>query len=242
MIFREYFCTRNLKPLTKTVLNYKIQIQFNKKVFGKHFYKTTDREILYSPFTVLAENGEFFMEERTEKQSVFKQLLTTRALARAGIIAALYAALTWVFGDLAYGPLQIRPAEALCILPLFFVEAVPGLFVGCALANLLSGYGIYDIAFGSLTTLLAASITFIIGVLLKRNLLSAILGGIPPVLFNAIVIPFVIILGDVDTPMAAYRTMFGEFMLTQSVWVYALGLPLYFAIKRLREKSVKALT
>ena len=180
------------------------------------------------------------MEEK--KQSVYKQLFNTRALARAGIIAALYAALTWVFGDLAYGPLQIRPAEALCILPIFFIEAVPGLFVGCALANLLSGYGIYDIAFGSLTTLLAAALTFVIGLLLRRNLLSVILGGIPPVLFNAIVIPFVIILGDAETPMTAYWVLFGEFMLTQSVWVYALGIPLYFAVRRLREKGVKALT
>ena len=174
-----------------------------------------------------------------KEQSVWKQLVSTRALARAGIIAALYATLTWVFGDLAYGPLQIRPAEALCILPIFFIEAVPGLFVGCALANLMSGYGIYDIAFGSLTTLLAAGLTFIIGLALKRNLLSVILGAIPPVLFNAVVIPFVIILGDSATPTSLYWTLFGEFMLTQSVWLYALGIPLYYAIKGLRDKGVK---
>ncbi len=168
-------------------------------------------------------------------------MFTTRALARAGIIAALYAALTYVFAPVAYGPLQVRPAEALCILPIFFIEAIPGLFVGCALANFLSGYGLYDIGLGSLTTLVAAILTFIIGLLLRRSLLSAILGGIPPVILNAVVIPFVIILGDAETPMAAYWTMFGEFMLTQSVWVYALGIPLYFAVKRLREKGVKAL-
>lgn len=178
--------------------------------------------------------------EKEKKQNVFSGLFTTRALARSGIIAALYVALTYAFAPIAYGPLQVRPAEALCILPIFFIEAVPGLFVGCALANLMSGYGIYDIAFGSLTTLLAATLTFIIGFLLKRNLLSAILGGIPPVLFNAIVIPFVIILGDSETPMSVYWTLFGEFMLTQSVWVYALGIPLYFAVKRLRGKGVKA--
>ena len=181
------------------------------------------------------------MTENTQKHNIFKDLLTTRALARAGIIAALYAALTYAFAPVAYGPLQIRPAEALCILPIFFIESVPGLFVGCALANLLSGYGIYDIAFGSLTTLVAAILTFIIGLILRRNFLSAVLGGIPPILFNAIVIPFVIILGDVETPMAAYWALFGEFMLTQSVWVYALGLPLYFAVKRLRVKGVKVL-
>ena len=178
--------------------------------------------------------------EKEKKQNVLGGLFTTRALARAGIIAALYVALTYAFAPIAYGPLQVRPAEALCILPIFFIEAVPGLFVGCALANLMSGYGIYDIAFGSLTTLLAATLTFIIGLLLKRNLLSAILGGIPPVLFNAVVIPFVIILGDSETPMSVYWTLFGEFMLTQSVWVYALGIPLYFAVKRLRDKGVKA--
>ena len=179
-------------------------------------------------------------ETEKKKESLFKRLFSTRALARAGIIAALYAALTYAFAPVAYGPLQIRPAEALCILPIFFIEAVPGLFVGCALANLLSGYGLYDIGFGSLTTLAAAIVTYIIGVLLRGNFLSAVIGGIPPVLFNAVVIPFVIILGDANTPLSAYLTLFGEFMLTQSVWVYALGLPLYFAVGKLRRKNVKA--
>ena len=190
----------------------------------------------------MSEENKFVEETESKKKSgIFAGFFTTRALARAGIIAALYTALTYAFAPIAYGPLQVRPAEALCLLPLFFIEAVPGLFVGCALANLLSGYGLYDICFGSLTTLAAGTVTFIIGVLLRRNLLSAILGGIPPVLFNAIVIPFVIVLGDPATPMAAYWTMFGEFMLTETVWVYALGLPVYFAIKNLRKKGVKAL-
>lgn len=180
------------------------------------------------------------METEKKKENLFKRLFSTRALARSGIIAALYAALTYAFAPVAYGPLQIRPAEALCILPIFFIEAVPGLFVGCALANLLSGYGLYDIGFGSLTTLAAAIVTYIIGVLLRGNFLSAVIGGIPPVLFNAVVIPFVIILGDANTPLSAYLTLFGEFMLTQSVWVYALGLPLYFAVRKLRRKNVKA--
>ncbi|MBQ9481180.1 MAG: QueT transporter family protein [Clostridia bacterium] len=172
-------------------------------------------------------------------EQVSRKVSPTVRLTRAGIIAALYAALTYVFGPLAYGPLQIRPAEALCILPIFFPEAIPGLFVGCALANLLSGYGIYDIVFGSLITLAAAAITYAIGRMLKGNLLSALLGGIPPVLFNAIGIPFIIILVSPEESMSAYMLYFGQFMLTQSVWVYALGLPLYFGLKRLREKQVK---
>ena len=163
---------------------------------------------------------------------------TTRKIARAGIIAALYAAITFALAPYAYGPLQIRPAEALCILPLFFVEAIPGLFVGCALANILSGYGVYDIVFGSLTTLVAATLTFFIGKALEKNLLSAILGGIPPVVLNAVFIPLIIIFVSEGESMAAYWIYFGEFMLTQSVWIYALGIPLYFLIKRFIRRGV----
>ena len=161
---------------------------------------------------------------------------TTKKLVRAGIIAALYAVLTYAFGDLAYGPFQIRPAEALCVLPIFYIEAVPGLYIGCMLANLLSGYGIYDIFLGSLITLFASVITFIIGRVLKENLLSAILGGVPPILFNAIGIPFIIILVSGDS-MALYWTIFGQMMLTQSIWVYALGIPLYYAILKMRKTN-----
>lgn len=163
---------------------------------------------------------------------------TTKKLVRAGIIAALYTAVTYALAPYAYGPLQIRPAEALCILPLFYVEAIPGLFVGCALANLFSQYGVYDIVFGSLTTLIAASLTFLMGRIFKENLLGALIGGIFPVVLNAIGIPLIIVLTGAGWEV--YFVMFGEFMLTQTVWVYGLGIPLYFAVIRLR-KSTKFL-
>ena len=175
------------------------------------------------------------MERTTRKVS------PTVRLARAGIIAALYAVLTYAFGPLAYGPLQIRPAEALCILPIFFPEAIAGLFVGCALANILSGYLIYDIVFGSLITLVAAVLTYFLGRVLKGNVLSAIFGGIPPVLFNAIGIPFIIILVSPEENMTSYWLYFAQMLFTQSVWIYALGLPLYFGVKRLREKQIRYL-
>lgn len=164
--------------------------------------------------------------------------ITTRRIARAGIIAALYMAVTYALAPYAYGPLQIRPAEALCILPIFFIEAIPGLFVGCALANLLSGYGVYDIVFGSLITLIAATLTFLIGKAFKQNIVSALLGGIPPVVLNAVGIPLVIILVSEGESMVSYWLYFGQFMLTQSVWIYALGIPLYFLIKKLIDKGV----
>ena len=92
-----------------------------------------------------------------------KGFFTAKRLCRAGIIAALYVALTYAFGALSYqGFVQIRPAEALCILPLFFPEAVPALYIGCMLANVASPFWIYDVFIGSLATLFAAVGTWLI--------------------------------------------------------------------------------
>ena len=171
------------------------------------------------------------MKKQTKSQTVL--------LCRAGIVAALYAGLTMAFGSLAYGPLQIRPAEALCILPLFFPETIPWLFIGCMLANLLSGYGAIDIVLGSLTTLVASACTYLIGRALKEGIVSFLLGGIPPVILNAIVIPFVIILASPDGGMATYWVFFFQMLITQSVWVFGLGLPTFLGISQLRKMKVR---
>lgn len=173
-----------------------------------------------------------------------KEFFTTRRLCRAGIIAALYVVLTWVFSALAYnGFLQIRPAEALCILPLFYVEAVPALVVGCIIANIGSHFAIYDVPIGGAATLLAALSTFFIGRLLKKDGGKIVLGGLPPVLFNAFLIPVAIVflwgdMGGQATATGAYFFFAASLAATESVWVYALGVPLYFTIKRLREKNL----
>lgn len=156
-------------------------------------------------------------------------------LTRAGVVAALYAVMTYAFGSLAYGPLQIRPAEALCMLPLFFPETIVGLFVGCALSNLMSGFGLLDIVFGSLTTLIAAGATWAIGRAIKNRVAGAIVGGLPPVIFNAAIIPFVIIFASPDGSMAFYWTYFLQLLLTETVWVYALGLPMILSLGRMRD-------
>ena len=85
------------------------------------------------------------------------------ALCRAAMIAALYAALTWLCGllGLANGSIQLRFAEALCILPFFMPEAIWGLTVGCFLSNLLVSGGIWaDVIFGTLATLIGALGTY----------------------------------------------------------------------------------
>ena len=111
-----------------------------------------------------------------------KNVFTTKRLCRAGIIAALYVAITYAFMPFAFGPFQIRPAEALCILPLFFPEAVPALYVGCMLSNLTSPYLFYDVFIGSLATLLAALGSYMVGRFLKKPTAKLLLGGLFPVL------------------------------------------------------------
>lgn len=117
----------------------------------------------------------------------------THYIVRAGMIAAVYAAATLVtvmfLGSLAWGPIQFRVSEALCILSLFTPAAVPGLTLGCAIANIaniaLSGtgmLGMLDVVFGSLATFIGASITW----KLRRRPVLALMG---PVLANALIVP-----------------------------------------------------
>lgn len=112
---------------------------------------------------------------------MFRRSFTTRSLCLSAIIAALYAALTLMLPVLSYGAWQCRLSEALTILPLVLPQSVPGLFVGCLVANLLSPVGIWDVLFGSLATLVAAVGTH---ALRKHPLLAAAC----PVISNGLIV------------------------------------------------------
>ncbi len=86
---------------------------------------------------------------------MLKKLLTTRSLCLSAVIAALYAGLTLLLAPISYGSLQFRLSEAMTLLPMILPQAIPGLFVGCLIANLYTGL-LTDVIFGSLATLLAA--------------------------------------------------------------------------------------
>ena len=108
--------------------------------------------------------------------------LTTKKLTAAALTGAAYAVLSYfgsVFG-ITYGPIQCRFSEALCVLPFFLPEAVPGLFVGCLVTNLMSTVGPLDIIFGSMATLLAA--------LWTAKMPNKFLATLPPVICNAVII------------------------------------------------------
>ena len=84
----------------------------------------------------------------------------TSRLAQGAAIAALYVVLTLVFAPISFGAMQVRVSEILTILPLFTPAAIPGLFVGCLLANLLGGAVVLDVIFGSLATLIGAALGY----------------------------------------------------------------------------------
>ncbi|MBQ2310962.1 MAG: QueT transporter family protein [Firmicutes bacterium] len=126
-----------------------------------------------------------------------KKFFTTRRIAHGAIIAAVYVVLCIIFQPISYGPIQFRIAEALTIMPLFTPAAIPGLFVGCILANIIGQGVIMDVIFGSLATLIGA----VLGYLLRRN---RWLVPIPAVVANALIIPFVLRYGYgfTDVPIA----------------------------------------
>ena len=115
-----------------------------------------------------------------------KKRMTTRRIVEGALIAAIYATLTILLAPISYGPLQVRVSEALTVLPAFTPAAVPGLFVGCLLGNMLSGAYLPDVIFGSLATLLGA-----IGTRALRNA-SPFLAPLPPIIANALIVPFVL--------------------------------------------------
>ena len=130
-------------------------------------------------------------------------------LTQGAAIAALYVVLTLVFAPISFGPIQLRIAEALCILPMFTPAAIPGLFIGCLLANLIGGGVILDVIFGSLATLIGAAL----GYLLRNN---RWLVPIPAVIANALIVPFVLKYGygvvDTAIPILMIQILGGEIL------------------------------
>lgn len=166
-----------------------------------------------------------------------KNLFTTKRICRAAVIAALYAALTVLIQPIAYAGGQCRLTEALTILPLFFPEAIPGLTVGCFIANLFSsGNVLLDITLGTLATLLSSLVTYAVGKAVKNTPLKLILGELPPILFNAFIVPFTFL------AMTEMEELYFINVLSvgigQLVSISVLGTALFFALHGLRKKNL----
>ena len=110
---------------------------------------------------------------------------TVYLLTYGAAIAAIYAALTLIFAPISFGPVQFRISEALCILPFFTPAAVPGVAMGCLLANIFCGAMVPDVIFGTLATFIGAAGSYAVR---KHKWLVCI----PPILSNSLIIPFVL--------------------------------------------------
>jgi uncharacterized membrane protein len=157
--------------------------------------------------------------------------MSVKHLAFSAAVAAVYAALTMCLAPISYGALQFRVSEVLCILPFFFPYTSWGLFVGCIIANLLSQYGIADIVFGSLASLLAGLAVAAMGRKNRESWTRCILACLMPVVFNAVIVGAVIAVLSVAEPFsAAGLTMFllcaAEVGFGELVVLFVLGLPL----------------
>ena len=110
---------------------------------------------------------------------------SVRKLVRCGLVAAIYVVLCLALQPLSYGAVQVRVAEALCLLPVFGAEYIVGVTLGCFLANLL-GSTVVDVVFGTLATLLACLVTYKLRDIRVKGL--AIPASLPPVVFNMIIV------------------------------------------------------
>ncbi len=149
---------------------------------------------------------------------------TTKFIARSAAIAAVYAVLTLILSPVSFGNLQLRAAEALSVLAYFSPSAVVGLTVGCAVANMWSPYGLIDIIFGSLATLLAAYITY----KLPKKGVWKYLAPLPSVIINSAVVGAVITFSALPG-QAGLEIFFANALsvaLPQALICYGLGLPL----------------
>lgn len=166
-------------------------------------------------------------------------------LTQAAVIAATYVVLTLPFAQFAFGMIQFRLAEALSVLAALTPAAIPGLFLGCLLANTLNpmSLGPVDILLGSLATLLSAIVTWKLSrrlvqskkIQASRSFWRQSLVIFPGVIFNALIVgtylPFLLSDGEPVTAMMVL-TFIGWIFLSQAVVIYLIGWPLWIGLNR----------
>jgi len=168
-------------------------------------------------------------EKKKKKENNSGLLKKARFLTHASLIAAVYAALTIWLAPISFGQQQLRIAEALAVLPAFTPAAIPGLFIGCAIANTVSFLGLPDLIFGSLATLISAQLTYMLSRILRDRgaLIRSLLIPLPAVIINTVVIGAMLaVLTGVEYWVAAAGVFAG-----QTLSCYGLGAPLMVVLR-----------
>lgn len=148
-------------------------------------------------------------------------------LTHAAVIAAIYVVLVVIFDYWSFGVIQFRIAEAMTILPFFTPAAIPGLFIGCLLANLLGGAIPADILFGSLATLIGAILSY---KLRKHRWLVPL----PPIIANLLIVPFVLKYGYGVKDAIPY--MMATVGLGEVIVCGIIGMVLLFALDKYKSR------
>ena len=163
-----------------------------------------------------------------------------RTITRISLVAAAYAVLTMLLAPISYGPIQFRLSEVMTILPFFFPEMTWALTIGCALANLLSMYGMVDVVFGSIATLLSSLIMAGLGKLGKNSLVNRILACLQPVIFNAVIVGMVIAYSSASEGAfwAVFATCAFEVGFGELVVLFLLGLPAMYLLPKTKLYSL----
>ena len=154
-------------------------------------------------------------------------------LTQAAVIAALYVVLCQIFAPISFKNVQVRIAECLTILPAFTPAAIPGLFIGCVIGNLLGGAIPLDVVCGSIATLIGALGTWWIGKLVLKNPAAKATKfslPLPPIIANTIIVPLVLYYGyliTVPIPVQMLTVGLGEVL-----GCGVIGMVLYFALEK----------
>ena len=161
-----------------------------------------------------------------------KNSKSTILLARCGVVAGLYVALSMV--SIPVGAIQFRLSEGLTMLPLILPESIISVFIGCILTNLITGCALLDIILGSVITLVAGVFTYFIGKLFNKFSLKIIVGGIFPVILNALFLPLI---WSVCYGAGEYVYIVQALLLlaSQSLSVYGAGTIMLLGVKNIKK-------
>ncbi len=168
-------------------------------------------------------------------------------MTQTAMIAGIYAAITFATFYMSFGAIQYRVSEVLTILPVFAATAIPGLTLGCALANLIGFFigvnpvGLVDALFGTSATLIAAILTYYIGKS-PNKWIKYLFAPLPPVLINAVIVGFEIsyfFMGSLESKILITNMV--TVLIGQAVVCYGMGVPLMMILNknRLYEKILR---
>lgn len=159
----------------------------------------------------------------------------TKKVATTGLVASMYCVITLALGFISYGPIQFRISEILMFLPLLGKEYILALTIGCFLANVIGPYGVPDIVFGTLATLISCILVYLTPKILGKSKYTLFISSLWPTIINALIIGWMLY-KFVGLPfiLSAFQVALGEFVV-----VTILGLPAFKMVNNKYGNKIK---